>query len=102
MSWEAILVILVMAAMLTALFFELMPPELLVLLAMLIVWNAGAFLSCLVRLLACVTDFRDWIWHAGIINSTDALAGFSNEGMITVGALFVVVKGVEKRCAVHS
>jgi hypothetical protein len=47
MSWEAIFVIIVMAAMLTSLFFELMPPELLVLLAMLIVWNAGTFRPCL-------------------------------------------------------
>lgn len=43
------------------------------------------FLTCLVVVMA-----------TGILNMTDTLAGFSNEGMITVAALFMVVKGVEK------
>ena len=34
---------------------------------------------------------------AEIIDTATALSGFSNEGMVTVGALFVVVKGVENR-----
>lgn len=72
MEWEAIVVILIITSMLASLIFELLPPELTVLTAMLLVWNLG------------------------IITIDDALGGFANEGMITVGALFVVVKGVEK------
>ncbi len=36
------------------------------------------------------------IWNTEIISTKQALAGFSNEGMLAVGVLFVVVKGVEK------
>ena len=35
-------------------------------------------------------------WYAGILSLNDALSGFSNSGLLAVGALFVVVKGVEK------
>jgi hypothetical protein len=34
--------------------------------------------------------------NLGIITSTDAMSGFSNGGMLTVGVLFVVVRGVDK------
>jgi hypothetical protein len=33
------------------------------------------------------------IWNAGILSTSQALAGFSNSGMLAVGTLFVVVKG---------
>jgi hypothetical protein len=33
------------------------------------------------------------IWNAEIIDTKQALAGFSNSGMLAVGVLFVVVKG---------
>ncbi|CAM9151587.1 unnamed protein product [Choristocarpus tenellus] len=36
------------------------------------------------------------VWNAGIVSTSEALSGFSNEGMLAVGALFVVVKGVER------
>jgi hypothetical protein len=36
------------------------------------------------------------IWAPGIIDTKTALAGFSNGGLMTVIALFVVVGGVQK------
>ncbi|CBN75624.1 TrkA-C domain protein [Ectocarpus siliculosus] len=36
------------------------------------------------------------VWNVGLVNTTEALSGFSNAGMLAVGALFVVIKGVEK------
>ncbi len=36
------------------------------------------------------------IWIPGIIDTKTALAGFSNGGLMTVVALFVVVGGVQK------
>src|SRR5690606_17584587 len=42
------------------------------------------------------TGFTDWAnWRLGVISVSDALAGFSNEGMITVAALFIVVTGLQ-------
>jgi di/tricarboxylate transporter len=38
---------------------------------------------------------------AGIIDRKEALAGFANDGMITVGALFVVAGGLRSTGAVH-
>lgn len=36
------------------------------------------------------------VWNVGLVDTTEALSGFSNAGMLAVGALFVVIKGVEK------
>lgn len=36
------------------------------------------------------------VWNVGLVSTTEALSGFSNTGMLAVGALFVVIKGVEK------
>jgi Co/Zn/Cd efflux system component len=36
------------------------------------------------------------IWNAGIISTQEALAGFSNAGVLAVGVLFVVVQAVER------
>lgn len=36
------------------------------------------------------------VWNVGLMSTTEALSGFSNTGMLAVGALFVVIKGVEK------
>ena len=36
------------------------------------------------------------IWVPGIIDTKTALAGYSNPGLITVVALFIVVHGVQK------
>ncbi len=39
---------------------------------------------------------------AGVLDSSEALAGFANEGMITVGLLFVVAAGVRETGALSS
>jgi di/tricarboxylate transporter len=39
-------------------------------------------------------------WRMGVLNTTDALAGFSNPGLMTVGILFVVVVGLRATGAV--
>lgn len=36
------------------------------------------------------------VWNVGLVDTTEALSGYSNAGMLAVGALFVVIKGVEK------
>lgn len=36
------------------------------------------------------------VWNAGIISTDDALSGFNNPGVLAVGSLFVVIKGVER------
>eukprot|EP00903_Cladosiphon_okamuranus_P007706 g7468.t1 len=36
------------------------------------------------------------VWNVGLVDTTEALSGFSNAGMLAVGALFVVIKGVER------
>ncbi len=36
------------------------------------------------------------VWNVGLVDTPEALSGFSNPGMLAVGALFVVIKGVEK------
>lgn len=36
------------------------------------------------------------VWNAGTISTEDALSGFSNPGVLAVGSLFVVIKGVER------
>lgn len=36
------------------------------------------------------------VWNTGTISTEDALSGFSNPGVLAVGSLFVVIKGVER------
>lgn len=36
------------------------------------------------------------VWNVGIVSTEDALSGFSNPGVLAVGSLFVVIKGVER------
>lgn len=36
------------------------------------------------------------VWNAGIVSTDDALSGFNNAGVLAVGSLFVVIKGVER------
>ena len=36
------------------------------------------------------------VWNAGIVSTDDALSGFNNTGVLAVGSLFVVIKGVER------
>lgn len=35
------------------------------------------------------------VWNAGIVSTAEALSGFSNPGVLAIGALFVVVASVE-------
>ncbi|KAJ1438555.1 hypothetical protein B484DRAFT_416185 [Ochromonadaceae sp. CCMP2298] len=70
--WEAVVVTLILFFMLLALFLEVAP----------------AYLIMLASLVA--------VWDIGILNTEQALSGFSNPSMIMVGALFVVAAGVEK------
>mmetsp|Transcript_10053 Transcript_10053/g.15124 ORF Transcript_10053/g.15124 Transcript_10053/m.15124 type:complete len:720 (-) Transcript_10053:28-2187(-) len=70
--WETIYVGVVLSAMFTALYRGFYTSEVVVFTALIVIWNAR------------------------IINTDDALSGFSNRGMLAVGILFVVVKGIEK------
>lgn len=36
------------------------------------------------------------VWNAGIIDTKDAISGFTNSGVLAVGVLFVVVQAVER------
>ena len=36
------------------------------------------------------------VWNVGTISTEDALSGFNNPGVLAVGSLFVVIKGVER------
>ncbi|CAM9751541.1 unnamed protein product [Chrysoparadoxa australica] len=36
------------------------------------------------------------VWNANLLTTSQALAGYSNPGMLAVGVLFVVIKGVER------
>lgn len=36
------------------------------------------------------------VWNVGTITTDEALSGFNNPGVLAVGSLFVVIKGVEK------
>eukprot|EP00903_Cladosiphon_okamuranus_P007707 g7469.t1 len=69
---EACFVGSVLLGMLTLLFVGWKSPEIVVFLALVLVWNAG------------------------IVSTEDALSGFSNPGVLAVGSLFVVIKGVER------
>lgn len=35
------------------------------------------------------------VWNVGLVTTEDALLGFGNSGMLSVGALFVIIKGIE-------
>lgn len=72
LTTEGYIVIGVILLMIAALFKELMRPGL-------ILFSATTVLLAL-----------------GIITDKDALAGFANEGMITVGILFIVSEGVRQ------
>lgn len=36
------------------------------------------------------------VWNVGTVSTSDALSGFNNPGVLAVGSLFVVIKGVER------
>jgi len=72
------IVLAVMLTCLTVLFMELFPPYLVLLTGL------------------CV------VWCAGVITTRDALRGFSNDALITIGALLIVVKGVDRAGVIDS
>ncbi len=37
-----------------------------------------------------------FVWIPGVITTDDALSGFSNNGMLTVGVLFVIVQSTHR------
>jgi di/tricarboxylate transporter len=43
---------------------------------------------------------RGGVWQLGVLSASEALTGFSNEGMITVAALFVVAHGLRDTGAI--
>jgi len=74
-SW---VVLATMLTCLTVLFLELFPPYLVLLTGL------------------CV------VWCAGVITTRDAIRGFSNDALVTVGALLIVVKGVDRARVIDS
>lgn len=78
MTFEIIFVLVALAAMVTALAYDIMRP--------------GLILFCIVISFMCV----------GILTPKQVLEGFSNKGMITVGLLFLVSEGVRQSGALSS
>lgn len=36
------------------------------------------------------------LWNAGVIDESEAVSGFTNSGVLSVGVLFVVIQAVER------
>jgi len=72
MTWEAWVVLLVLASCLVALYVEAGPPDQVMLCGLVVVW------------------------HLGLITTQQAFAGFSNSSVVTIGSLFVVVHAVDR------
>ena len=77
MSLQALLVIIIIAFMIVALAKDMLRPGL-------VFYSAVTFLLLI-----------------GVINTKEALSGFSNEGMITIALLFLVSEGVKKTGALN-
>ena len=72
MTWQAWTVLGMIVATLVLLFLELGSPEQIMLGTLVVLWNLG------------------------IVSTTDALGGFSNTGLISIGSLFIVMQAVDK------
>lgn len=84
---EAWITLAVLAIVLSMLIFTRRPPDIIL---------VGGLTLLMVLPVPPETGFTDWAnWRLGVISVSDALAGFSNEGMITVAALFIVVTGLQ-------
>lgn len=57
---------------------------------------ADAVLAAALTALLAVPVPTDTGWKMGVLSTGDALGGFSNTGMLTVGVLFVVVAGLRE------
>ncbi len=86
MTFEAIAVLVVAGLLLVLLSLDRMPPDALL---------SGA----IVVLMTLPTPGPDG-WRIGIISPKQAFAGFSNEALLTVGVLYVVVKGLQETGAI--
>ncbi len=82
MGAEAIIVLAVLAVVLGLLIFTRIPPD-------------AILVGGLTLLLVAPVPFSSG-WRLGVITTTDAFAGFSNPGMLTVGVLFIVVAGLRE------
>ena len=82
MGADAIVVLGVLALVLGLLIFTRIPPD------AILVGGLTLLLVAPVRLASG--------WKIGVITTTEAFAGFSNPGMLTVGVLFVVVTGLRE------
>ena len=90
MAWEAWFVIAVVLAMLIALAKEVAPPDLLVLAALLVIVLVGE----VQRGQAPLPPPGEKAAALKLPTATQAIAEFGNVGLVTVGALFVVVAGL--------
>jgi di/tricarboxylate transporter len=86
MGFEALFVLLTVLALLVTLACTEIPADIALL---------TAVLALMVVPVETAAGFR-----LGILSPSDALAGFSNEGLITIGLLFVVVRGLHETGAV--
>ena len=57
---------------------------------------ADAVLAAALTLLVAAPVPTDTGWRMGVISPAEALSGFSNTGMLTVGVLFIVVTGLKE------
>jgi di/tricarboxylate transporter len=82
MTLEMLLVILVVVGVLVMLAASRVP--------------ADAVLAAALTALLAVPIPTEQGWRMGVLSIPDALSGFSNSGMLTVGVLFVVVTGLKE------
>jgi di/tricarboxylate transporter len=52
--------------------------------------------AALTALLVVPVPGKDGVWKIGVLTPSEAFAGFSNTGMLTVGVLFIVVTGLRE------
>lgn len=82
MAWDMLLVLAIVVGVLGLLAFTRIA--------------ADAVLLAAVTALMAVPFPTDTGWKNGVLSPSDALAGFSNTGMLTVGVLFIVVAGLRE------
>lgn len=85
---EQIIVCLVVAGIFLTLVFSRMPVD--------------AVIVAGVVLLTCLPVPGEEVWKIGVLSPLEAVSGFSNTGLITIAALFVVVTGLQATGAIDS
>ncbi|QDU67855.1 SLC13 family permease [Engelhardtia mirabilis] len=86
MGPEAILVLLLLVSVLLALALTKLPPD-------------GVLITALTVVLG-VPFPVDGGWRIGLLEPSEALAGFANPGVVTIGLLFMVVAGLRESGAI--